>query len=270
MGGLRSEAISYCGAPPAPAELLGRWNLDPVLIVILAGLLFLCLTGARRRGARRAAVWALVAGWAVASLALVSPLCPLSVSLFSARVGQHMVLTLLAAPLIALGRPAEALAAIVRREPPKPGPGQPMLAAAAFAALLWFWHAPTPYAATFQSAAAYWAMHVTLLGVAVWLWGEILNRPAGAGVVGACALSMIQMGLLGALITLAPRAVYAPHLLTTAAWGLRPLEDQQLGGAIMWAPGSLSFLAALTYVGWRALRPALGRAASSGPVGQAG
>ena len=50
------------------------------------------------------------------------------------------------------------------------------------------------------------------------------------------------MGFLGALITLAPRAVYAPHALTAAAWGLTPLGDQQLGGIIMWIPGCLVFL----------------------------
>ena len=52
----------------------------------------------------------------------------------------------------------------------------------------------------------------------------------------------VQMGLLGALITLAPRALYAPHALTTVAWGLSPLQDQQLGGAIMWIPGCIVFL----------------------------
>jgi putative membrane protein len=55
--------------------------------------------------------------------------------------------------------------------------------------------------------------------------------------------SSVQMGFLGALITLASRAVYTPHALTTAAWGLTPLQDQQLGGLIMWVPGCLVFLA---------------------------
>jgi putative membrane protein len=138
-----------------------------------------------------------------------------------------------------------------------------------FSDWLWFWHAPAPYGATFANPAVYWAMHLSLVGAALWLWGEVLDQPPSAAVVGACALSMIQMGLLGALITLSSQALYAPHRLTTLAWGLTPLEDQQLGGAIMWAPGTLSFLAALARVGWRVLRPAL---AVVGPrsVGQAG
>ena len=53
-----------------------------------------------------------------------------------------------------------------------------------------------------------------------------------------------EMGLLGALLTFSQNAIYAPHALTTAAWGLSPLEDQQLAGLIMWAPGALAYLAA--------------------------
>jgi putative membrane protein len=68
---------------------------------------------------------------------------------------------------------------------------------------------------------------------------------------------MIQMGLLGALITLAPRALYAPHALTTWAWGLTPLQDQQLGGAIMWVPGGIVFLVAAGVLSLKALRPRL-------------
>lgn len=239
-----------------PAQLLARWNLDPVLIAALLGVLAVFLVGARRRpGGTNLPM--LVAGWTVMSLALISPLCPLSVSLFAARVGQHMILTLVAAPLIASGRPAQAFAAAFGQPSPSSGRSLAIPAAVAFMVFLWVWHAPGPYAATFASVAVYWAMHLSLFGSALWLWCEILNRPPGAAAVGASAISMIQMGLLGALVTLADHAVYAPHWLTAAAWRLTPLEDQQLGGAIMWAPGTLSFLIALAYVGWKALRPTL-------------
>ncbi len=58
------------------------------------------------------------------------------------------------------------------------------------------------------------------------------------------------MGFLGALITFASRPFYAPHLLTTAAWRLTPLQDQQLGGAIMWVPGCIVFLVISTLILW--------------------
>ena len=102
-----ASPIPYCGSAPSPGELLSRFNLDPVLITGLAAVCALQIVMLhRRRGsdARRREIFAL-AGWLVAGASLLSPLCALSVALFSARVGQHMVLVLIAAPLIALGLP---------------------------------------------------------------------------------------------------------------------------------------------------------------------
>jgi putative membrane protein len=64
-------------------------------------------------------------------------------------------------------------------------------------------------------------------------------------------VTFLQMGLLGAVLTLASRPLFQWHFLTTQAWGLSPLQDQQLGGALMWVPGIALFL-------WSALR-SLGR-----------
>jgi putative membrane protein len=257
--------IPYCGPPPSPGSLWLSWNLDPVLIgglVAVFGLYILGGVRLERAGdsltARQRT--AFLSGWLITTLALVSPLCPLSVSLFAARVGQHMILTLLAAPLVVAGRPAEALAAALgiqlsRGTWTRPAP---LASAAAFAALLWFWHTPLPYAATFSSTFVYWSMHLTVFGAALWLWSALLHG-SGASLIARLAsgfVSSAQMGFLGALITLASGAVYAPHALTTAAWGLTPLEDQQLGGVLMWIPGCLVFLAFALL----ALMPALSEA----------
>jgi putative membrane protein len=189
------------------------------------------------------------AGWTVVTAALISPLCALSVSLFSARVGQHMVLALLAAPLVAFGLPR-----------PRSLPIGPFGAAMAFALLLWFWHAPAPYAATFRSDAVYWAMHISTFGAAVLLWSVLLDHAPAQTIATILAglFSTLQMGFLGALITLAPHPLYAPHALTTIAWGLSPLEDQQLGGGIMWIPGCTAFLILATV--------RLGRLLANGPL----
>jgi putative membrane protein len=113
-----------------------------------------------------------------------------------------------------------------------------------FGALLWFWHAPGPYAWTFESDLAYWLMHISMIGAAVWFWTTVLAAAENrlGGFVAAMAATAIQMGLLGALITFAPRPLYAPHQLTTLAWGLTPLQDQQLGGVIMWVPAGAIFV----------------------------
>jgi putative membrane protein len=274
MAWQQSATIPYCGQPPGPGSLWVSWNLDPVLIGGLVAVLGLYILGNFRleragRRLRASQQAAFLSGWLITTLALVSPLCPLSVSLFAARVGQHMVLTLLAAPLVAAGRPvttiAAALAGPMRRGRwMKPAP---LLATAAFTVLLWFWHAPGPYAATFSGTLAYWSMHFTIFGNALWLWDGLLADDAGSMIrtVAAGLISSVQMGFLGALITLAPRAVYEPHSLTTSVWGLTQLQDQQFGGVIMWVPGCTIFLGFAMLALW----PAVAESKTDGlPAGQ--
>ena len=228
--------LPYCGAPPDPGTLLQRFNLDPVLLVLLVLLAALHWWMLGERRARCLAV----SGWVVAAAALVSPLCALSVSLFSARVAQHMVLILVAAPLLALAPPA--------RLPP-PTRASIWLAALAFLLALWFWHMPRPYDATFRSTGIYWLMHVSLFGSAVWLWYGLLQargRRAFDSVLAGVATSL-HMGLLGAVLACAARPLFYFHFTTTQVWGLSPLDDQQLGGVFMWVPGIVLFL-------WAALR----------------
>jgi putative membrane protein len=230
--------IPYCGAAPAPGELLERFNLDPVLIVSLAVVAsghLLAILAADRRGRCYAAC-----GWLVAAAAFISPLCALSVSLFSARVAQHMLLILVAAPLIAVALPLRSRAS---------GTWPLWTAGAAFMVALWAWHMPTPYAATFSATSLYWAMHISLFGSGIVLWSELIHHPARhtAAALSVGLLTSMQMGLLGAVLTVARRALFYPHYLTTQAWGLTPLQDQQLGGTLMWVPGILLFL-------WVALR----------------
>jgi putative membrane protein len=229
--------LSYCGAPPTPENIVSRWNLDPGLIAIL--LLVAAVYAVTGRGrvwrVRRASFYV---GWALGVLALISPLCALSVSLFSARVAQHMLLACAVAPLIALGLPNA-----WRARSPIAAP----LAAAVFAVVLWFWHAPGPYTATFESVAVYWTMHLTAFAAALAFWLALFDRPAErlGGLVAAAGFTSLQMGLLGAILTFTGRPLYAPHLLTTAAWGLNPLADQQLGGAVMWIPAGLILVGAV-------------------------
>jgi putative membrane protein len=174
----------------------------------------------------------------LAAAALVSPLCALSVSLFAARITQHMLLLLVAAPFIALALPN----ARVSRS-------RLGILTGIFFGALWFWHMPTPYDATFTSTALYWVMHVTLFGSAILLWRELLqHRPEDTGAVLFCGLlTSMQMSLLGALLTLAGHPQFSVHFATALLWGFTPLQDQQLGGTIMWVPGIALFL-------WAALR----------------
>lgn len=238
----------YCGAPALPGSLAERFNLDPVLIAALAAIVLIHLVANRRAGQPLSGP---AAGWTIAAAALISPLCALSVSLFAARVAQHMILLLAAAPLIAASLPQWR---VIKR------PAFLWSATIAFFVLLWFWHMPTPYEATFRSPLIYWMMHVSLGGSGVALWAALL-RQHSARALAVGLITSIHMGLLGAIICLASWPMYRPHYATTQAWGLSPLADQQMGGVIMWVPGCLIFL-------WIAVRTvsAMWRALEEAPV----
>jgi putative membrane protein len=267
MLGFGNAAAPYCGAPPIPDALWTRWNLDPNLIGALVAVLALYLIGLVRFAGpgpnipkwRRAAF---IAGWVTAAAALVSPLCALSVSLFSARVGQHMILSLVAAPLVILGRPGLSLARLWPEVGRRLASNRllravrgPAGSAIAFALALWFWHAPGPYDATFAGPVVYWLMHLTVFVAALMVWGVLLEGEAASAVPALTvgAISTLQMTFLGAIITLTPRMLYAPHVLTPYAWGLTQAGDQQLGGLIMWVPGCTIFLAVTLLILGRAM-----------------
>src|SRR5689334_14063847 len=93
--------IPYCGTAPIPGA--ATWNLEPHLLITLAATAAIYFLWTRRANVLSQECLCFVGGWLVLSLALVSPLCNLSVALFSARVGQHMLISLVAAPLLVLG-----------------------------------------------------------------------------------------------------------------------------------------------------------------------
>jgi putative membrane protein len=240
-----SEYIPYCGAPPVPGHLI--WNADPVLGTALLGFAVLYTLGARRQRLGVGPQIAFWSGWAILALALVSPLCNLSVSLFSARIAQHVVLTLIAAPLLVLGRlevvalhgaGASARLQCVLRT--MTGTAGQWTAVLLFAVVMWLWHVPAAYDATFASTSIYWCMHVTMIGAALMFWATTLR--SGAAVSTALAglfATMLQMSLLGAILTFAGAPLFPVHADTTWPWGLSQLGDQQLGGLIMWVVGGI-------------------------------
>jgi putative membrane protein len=221
--------IPYCGSPPTPGAL--DWNLDPVLIAVLLALSVAHVGFAYSHGVAKQGAAACAFGWLVLSLALISPLCNLSVALFSARVTQHMVIALLAAPLMARGL---VFAPAARRLPT----GYAWMAAVVFAAIFWIWHSPAFYDETLRSNLVYWLMHATTVAAALGLWIAVFTSSGPLAFLLLFA-SGLQMSLLGALLTFADVPLFSVHEFTTAAWGLTWLQDQQLGGLVMWVPAGL-------------------------------
>ena len=222
---------SYCGPAPMPADLLARWNFDPFALAVLVALTL--WAGRTRPGA---------AGIVVLAFLVLSPLCALSSALFSARVVHHVLLVVIAAPLFALSRPARTATAV----------GLPFLLATA---ALWLWHVPAAYDAALDHMVVYWVMQASLFGSAMLFRRAVFSQPGGSG-IGWVFLAYLAMGMLGAILTLAPYPVYATHATAPLLWGLSPLSDQQLGGLVMWMPAGLPFAVwggLLARRAWRAM-----------------
>lgn len=215
---------------------LSSWNLDPaVLLLAGVGLIWSLRSHADTRAYKLAAV-------ALFAALYISPLCSLGSALFTARVVHHLVLVVGMGPL---------MAAVLKLDRHVASISLPV-ATALQALVFWAWHAPPLYAAALSSDLVFWAMQLSLTGVAALWWARLRQSPSAASVAALLA-TMVQMGLLGALITFSGRALYAPHWLTTQAWGLSPLEDQQVAGLVMWAPASLVYLLAALTILYRSL-----------------
>src|SRR3546814_18345031 len=102
-------------------------------------------------------------------------------------------------------------------------------------------------------------MQISLLLSACGLWVALLQSSAPKAAAALLAM-MVQRGLLGALLTFSGSALYAPHLLTTQAWGMSSLQDQQLAGLIMWVPAAGLYLFAAMFLLARWFRHAATRA----------
>lgn len=253
--------VAHAGLPPAPHDVWSAWGADPLVLGALALAALLHRRG-RRRGA--AAAWrnrcfdgALLAVF----VALVSPLDAVSAALASAHMVQHVLLIGVAAPLFALAAPTGALlrgspAALRRaargwRRLGIAGAARavrhPVTAWLLHVATLWGWHAAVPYDAAVAIPAVHALEHATFVGTAVLFWRAVVGvrarRDAALGVLLVFAMGL-QSVFLALLLTFATEPWYRAYSTTTQAWGLAPLADQQLAGAIMWVPAGAVHVAA--------------------------
>jgi putative membrane protein len=172
---------------------------------------------------------------------------------------------LISAPLLLLGRPMIAFlwalppawrdaAAIIGRsrffEKGWTFVSAPISAWLVSALALWIWHIPWLFDQTLRSDWIHAAQHTTFLVTALIFWWPLVNRSPALGYGGGVVYvftTILHTSVLGALLTFAPRAWYSSYVVTAPAWHLSALEDQQIGGLIMWIPaGTLLLIVALT------------------------
>ena len=243
------------------------WTFDPWVIVPLALSGSLYLAGVvrlwRRAGfGRGVRVWqaaCFAIGWMFLVLALVAPLHWLGGRLFVAHMVEHEILMTVAAPLLVVARPVAmlwALPAAWRRRVGSVGQvpivartwatlTHPPVATALHAAALWVWHAPDLYEVALRDPRIHWLQHLCVFGTALLFWRSLLQgqRAYGASVF-YLFLTSLHTGFLGVLLAVARRPIYPAQTEGAAAWGLSPLEDQQLAGLFMWVPAGLVYAGA--------------------------
>lgn len=261
--------LAHQGRALAPHDLWGAWSLDPLLIVSLALVGWTYARGGRANRRQGTGVWrprCFVAGLVVVALALLSPLDALAGALASAHMVQHLLLLLLAAPLLALSSP---LHRIIRGSPPGIRRAslksrrrldatpwlrvlrQPAVIWMAHVAVIWIWHASVPYEAALRHDLIHMLEHASFFVTGVLFWSVVVGGRGtrqvshGHGILLVFAMAM-QSVFLSALLTFAETPWYEGYATTTTAWGLDPLADQQLAGVIMWVPaGAVYLIAAL-------------------------
>lgn len=201
------------------------------------------------------------AGLGIIFLALNGPLHDLSDSqLFSAHMVQHLLLTLIAPPLLLAGTPAWLLHPILRIPGVAPLGARltrPLVACSVFNAVFAAWHLPLFYDWALRTHGIHIVAHLMFVSTAMLLWWPVLGplpdwpRLAPPAQLLYLFLAGIPMDLVAALITLSDEVLYRFYREAPLQWGLSPLTDQRLGGVIMWVPGTLVFLVVMTIVYFR-------------------
>jgi putative copper resistance protein D len=272
---LPAAAAAHGDAPAAPsvATLWEAWTFAPEvwLPVILAAAAYWF---ARRRVDQRHPtnpvprwrMWAWMAGLAALLLALASPIERYDTTLFSAHMVQHLLLTLVAAPLLVLAAPITLLLRVsssdVRKRWILPVlqsrfvrfMSHPLVAWCAFAAVMWFTHFSPIFDAALEDENLHRLEHVLFITTALLFWWPVIGADPSPHRLGYparlfyLALGMPLSSFLGLVIFSAQSVLYPHYATLERAWGPTPLEDQAWAGGIMWAGGDVAFVVALVLV----------------------
>jgi putative membrane protein len=236
------------------------WKPDIFAATTLTIALALYVTGLGRlfrRGALthvpRLEIASFLVGWIVLAAALLSPLAMLSEWLFSAHMTQHELLMLVAAPLLAIGRPLVpmlwALPNGVRRQCTNVNAAStsavvtsPAFVFGLHGVALWAWHVPLLYQAAVLDDRIHIIQHICFTATAALFWWSLIRGRYGRLGYGAALLyifaTAVHSGGLGALLALS-EVPWFPLYVDRATGVTDPLVDQQLGGFLMWVPSGI-------------------------------
>jgi putative membrane protein len=227
------------------------------------------------RGISRVEVTRFAAGWLLLAAALGPPMDAVAERSFAVHMVQHEMLMVAAAPLLVRSRPLPALAwalpagarsafAFVQRDIWRPLTA-PAWAWSAHAFALWVWHIPALFLAALADPSLHVLQHACFFGSALMFWWAVFGRRVPEVTsVAYLFTTMLHTSALAVLLTLAPAPWYGHG--ATIPFGLTALEDQQLGGLVMWVPGACAYVIAglVIVAGWLRHVGAQGESADSG------
>jgi putative membrane protein len=276
------------------------WSFNaPLVLLVAAGLLYWLggrgtVTPPRTRRERRWRSISFYGALLVLAIALNSPLDALSERLFWAHMVQHVLLLLVAPPLIVVARPwvrlwrclplrtrrsvGRSLAHGHRTAPLRWASrtlGRPLPSFLLFSVVLLGWHVPSLFDATLRSETLHALEHGLFFSTALMFWKQVIDSPPLRAIAGSAArvayvvAAMVVSWVLAVVLALAPHPLYDVYAHEASRpGGISALADQQIAAGIMWVPGSVTFLIVLFVYVHRWLTPAEVRAGSSRLAGE--
>jgi cytochrome c oxidase assembly factor CtaG len=252
-----AHGVNAGGAGSAWPEIVLALLLAVVLGRYLDGLASLRRRARAGRSLLHRRAVCFLAGCLALAVALLSPLHGLAERFFWVHMIEHELLMVVAAPLLVAARPAAVLlwsVPLAWRTGLSGGfvglafrrvwdaMTRPLVAWSLHTAALWLWHLPSLFDAALDSEFVHALQHTTFLAVAIVYWSSLVRARHGLASRGAAVFSLfatsMQCGVLGALLALGPRPLYAAY---TRAPALDPVVDQHLAGLVMWVPVSVIY-----------------------------
>jgi putative membrane protein len=173
---------------------------------------------------------------------------------------QHLLLALVAAPLMVFGVTGEMLRPLLRNRAVGAIAGavtRPAICYAVFNLVIIFWHLPFAYNAAMANHGIHILQHLTLIAASVLMWWPLMSplpelpRLSYPGQMLYCFLMVIPMSVVAIYIAMADTVLYPAYASAPRIWDLTPMTDQHIGGLIMWIPGGLFFYGIMSVVFFR-------------------